>query len=129
MRRRTSRLNHYGSTSSLQSLGWGRHSCSAEGIRALVEEELHKRRGNCAARTRRLTSLSEYSAYSRESGDSSVATGVSRNERAKRLSAVGAKNVDLSPLARLETRANDNHRLTPVATGMPPLPGSCRDPR
>jgi hypothetical protein len=45
------------------------------------------------------------------------------NERAKRLSAVGAKNVDLSPLARLETRANDNHRLTPVATGMPPLRG------
>src|ERR1041385_2145691 len=81
MRRRTSRLNHYGSTSSLQSLGWGRHSCSAEGIRALVEEELHKRRGNCAARTRRLTSLSEYSAYSRESGESSVATGVERTRK------------------------------------------------
>ena len=31
--------------------------------------------------------------------------------------------MDLSPLARLETRANDNHRLTPVATGMPPLRG------
>src|ERR1051325_12123311 len=72
----------------------------------------------------RFKSLSEYSAHSRESGDSSVATGVSRwNERAKRLSAVGAKNVDLSPLARLETRANENHRLTPVATGVPPLRG------